>query len=158
MGSLVGSLSSLGLSASILHGEVYALILAVLQSASSSSAVSVYSDHHPSVCCVVSFPDAPSSLRSSFTSSPARSLHRWLHPLVVASPLLSLHPVHAHSSSTTPAALANRLVDLYATSARNVISYHHRPFQFQPLRWTGSHLSNFVSSLLAFSLSQDLFF
>ena len=43
--SLVGSLSSSGFSASILHGEAYALISVVLLYASSSSPVTVYSDH-----------------------------------------------------------------------------------------------------------------
>ena len=43
--SLVGSLSSSGFSVSILHGEAYALISVVLLYASSSSPVTVYSDH-----------------------------------------------------------------------------------------------------------------
>ena len=43
--SLVGSLSSLKFSASILHGEAYALISVVLLSTSSSSPITVYSDH-----------------------------------------------------------------------------------------------------------------
>ena len=45
----------LGLKASILHGEVYALISTFLLSASSSSPVSIYSDHLPSVRCVTFF-------------------------------------------------------------------------------------------------------
>ena len=79
--SLVGSLSSLGLNTSILHGEVYALIASFLLSASSSSPVSIFSDHLPSVCCIASAPPVPSSLCPSFGSSPARSLYRWLRSL-----------------------------------------------------------------------------
>ena len=70
--SLVGSLSSLGLSVSILHGEVYALLSRFLLSASSPSRVSIFSDHLPSVCCITSTLTVPSSLCPSFASSPAR--------------------------------------------------------------------------------------
>lgn len=117
--SLVGSLSSLGRSASVLHGEVHGLITAFLLSAVPSSPVSIYSDHLPSVHRITSvISSSLSSLHPSFAFSPARSLYRWLRALVDAHPLLSLHHVRAHTSSSSPASAANRLVDLYGTSAQ----------------------------------------
>jgi len=165
--SLVGSLSSLGRSTSILHGEVYGLITACLLSADSSTPVSIYSDHLSSVRNISSaISHSPSSLRPSFAFSPARSLYRWLRDLIDTHPFLSLHHVHAHTSSSSPASLANRLVDLYATSVQR------HPFPPPPVpvptfmmdRFTPFHssfgyieanLSGFIPSLLAVSLFED---
>ena len=64
----------------------------------------------PAVRRIISFPDAPASSSSSFTSSPAQSLYRSSHSLVIAKQTLpSLHHVHAHTSSSSPV-VANRLV------------------------------------------------
>ena len=166
--SLVGSLSSLGLNASILHGEVYALVSIFLLSVSSSSPMSIFSDHLPSVCCISSTPTVPSSLRSSLTFSPARSLYRWLRSLMVANPHCSVQHVRAHTQSTSSTSLANKLVDLYATSAQ------HRPYPPPPVpvptftmdRLTPfypsfgdveTNLSSFVPHLLASTLPRLLF-
>jgi len=62
--SLVGSLSSFGCSASILHGEVYGLIAACLLSTASSTSVSIYSDHLSSICSISNaLSHSPSSLQ-----------------------------------------------------------------------------------------------
>ena len=115
---LVGSLSSFGNGAFILHGEVYGLISAFLLSAFLTSPVSVYSDHLSSVRNMTSvISRTPSSLRPSFASFPSCSLYHCLRDLVVTHPLLSLHHVWAHTSSTLASA-TNRLVDFYATSAQ----------------------------------------
>jgi len=164
--SLVGSLSSLGLNASILHGEVYALILSFLLSMSSSSPISIFSDHLPSVRYIASAPAVPSSLYPSFASSPACSLYQWLWSLVIANPHCSVQHIHAHTSSTAPASLTNKLVDLYATSAQRQ-TFMPPPVpvpsftmdQFTPFHpsfgYVKTNLSSFVPHLLAFVLSQD---
>ena len=143
-----------------MHGEVYALISSFLLSTSSSSPVSIFSDHLPSVCCITSAPTVPSSLCPSFASSSARSLYQWLRSLVVANPHCSVQHVYAHTSSTAPASLTNKLVDLYATSAQRqckVPSFTMDRFTpFHPsFGYIETNLSSFVPHLLAFVLSQD---
>ena len=78
----------------------------------------------------------------------------------------SVQHIRTHTQSTSPASLANKLVDLYATSAQ------HQPYPPLPVpvpsftmdRFTPFHasygyveanLSSFVPHLLAFTLSQD---
>jgi len=79
---------------------------------------------------------------------------------VVANPHCSVQHVYAHTSSTAPASLTNKLVDLYATSAQRqckVPSFTMDRFTpFHPsFGYIETNLSSFVPHLLAFVLSQD---
>ena len=120
--SFRGTLANYGRSASILHGELYGILLAILLATSSSPSkpLPIYSDHLNAVTLLndaLQHPPAP----HFWSSLPARSLYKWILMVLRSSPQNpSLLHVRAHTSASDPASLANRHVDHLASSSHSL--------------------------------------
>ncbi|KAN0109834.1 hypothetical protein V8E52_008940 [Russula decolorans] len=117
-----GSLANFGRSSTILHGELYGILVPALLVTSSSSVVPppIYTDHLNAVTVLNdALPKPP--LTHSWSSLPARSLYRWIYSILTSSPNCpTLRHVRAHTSAPYPASLANDLVDCLASSAHSL--------------------------------------
>lgn len=114
---------TISVSASILHGEVFGLVAAVLSLRSSpiahsSSQPPVITDHLNSAR-LISDSFVHTLLPHTWATLPARSLYRWLHNLLSHFPT---RPVvtytAAHTSSTTLPSIINAHADHYASSSQ----------------------------------------
>lgn len=121
--SLVLAISPTQRSASSLHGEVFALVVAALLHlhtpvVSPPTHPPLYTDHLNSVRFLQTFP-APSQICSP-PLNPALPLYHWLLDIFRCTPnppLLTYTP--AHTSDTSPPTQANRLVDHLASSSHS---------------------------------------
>ena len=131
--SFQGSLANYGRSATILHGELYGLLIATLlaknplpysdplspPTSQPSLPLPISSDHLNAVTFLTDASFLP-PLPHKWSSVPARSLYRWLLSLLASFPTQpSIHHVHAHTNASDPASLANSLVDSLASSAHS---------------------------------------
>ncbi|KAH7904153.1 hypothetical protein BJ138DRAFT_1186025, partial [Hygrophoropsis aurantiaca] len=118
--SLVCSLTNHRLSATILLGEVYALLITALLSFSSphSEPQVIVSDHLNTVNIInQAFAHPPSA--HSWNTLPARSLYRWLLVILqdMATPPQIIH-AKAHTTSRDPNSIVNDAADSYATKSQ----------------------------------------
>jgi hypothetical protein len=161
--SFCGSLASFGRSASILHGELYGILLAALfatASTSSSSPPSIHTDHLNAVT-ILNDALAHPPLPHSWSSLPARSMYRWIYSVLSSSQTHpTIHHVRAHTRSQDPVALANGLVDRLASSSQSLtippppvplptfVMDKFTPY-LPPYEYIDSHLPSLIQSLLA---------
>ncbi|VDC03018.1 unnamed protein product [Peniophora sp. CBMAI 1063] len=112
---------------SILHGEVYALVVAHVLHAllNPTTPTILYSDHQNSVRLISDFA-VPTFEPRRLDDIQGRSLYHWLRTLRSSSPLshrpLQLQSVRAHTADTSSPSRANAQADTYASSS------HHLPF------------------------------
>ena len=120
--SFCGSLSNFGRSATILHGELYGILLATLLSTSSSptAPLPIYTDHLNSVNILndaMLKPPPP----HAWSSLPARSMYRWIYSILTSSQTPpTLHHIKAHTSAPDPPSRANDFVDRLASSSHSL--------------------------------------
>ncbi|KAF5387991.1 hypothetical protein D9615_000313 [Tricholomella constricta] len=116
--TLTATLANFRSSASILRGEAYGIAAAlVLSMADIQCPQTLYSDHLTSVNLINSSTHPP-------VCSPAQSIYRRIRDLLSRRPptaALSLQHVRAHTSSTSPAALLNRVADHAASSSQRLL-------------------------------------
>lgn len=123
-GSITASLQSLRRSASILHGEVYGLITAVVLLRSQASRCLPHSlppiiTDHLNSTRLISDSFIQNHPPLSWSGLPARSLYRWLRDLISQFPTRpTLNYTPAHTSSTSLPSLANAHADHYASSSQ----------------------------------------
>ncbi|KAG2095674.1 uncharacterized protein F5147DRAFT_747684 [Suillus discolor] len=114
-GSLVGSLDNYANGATILHGEVYGLIVSALLARSGGVPnTTIHSDHLNAVRIMESSIVSP-LLPHSWSTLPTCSLYRWLSSILSSSsnpPTLS--HIKAHTTSSSLPAQANVIVDTFA--------------------------------------------
>ncbi|KAL0946881.1 hypothetical protein HGRIS_013047 [Hohenbuehelia grisea] len=119
--SIAVSLASFEKSAGILHGEVYAIIIAYLLSKLARTPVDIlYSDHQNSTRLINDALRHP-PLQHAWSARTGRPLYRWLMHILSpespdAQPNLAYTPAHTGNLSTP--ALANTFVDSLAGSAQ----------------------------------------
>jgi hypothetical protein len=160
--SFRGSLANFGRSATILHGELYGILVAVLFATSQTptSSPPLYSDHLNAINLLNDFLLKP-PLPHSWSSLPARSLYRWIYSILTSSPNRpSLHHIQAHTSATDPASRANATVDHLASSSHTLqisplpvpvptfFMDKYTPF-LPPFQYIDSNLPRLLHSLLA---------
>ncbi|KAF9234430.1 hypothetical protein BU15DRAFT_52628, partial [Melanogaster broomeanus] len=137
--SFTASLASFGRSATILHGEVYGIICALLLALRDSPPSPIITDHLSSVHLIHSFIQNPDSACSSLRANSARSLYHWLFTI---------------------------LPDLLATSSQNMLippppvpvpsfcmdafTFHHSAYGF-----IESKIANFISHQIALNVVND---
>ncbi|KAG2335459.1 hypothetical protein BDR05DRAFT_1063855 [Suillus weaverae] len=159
-GSLVGSLDNYANGATILHRELYSLIISALLAHSGDS--TIHSDHLNVVRTINSSLVSP-LLPHSWSTLPARSLYRWLSSILSSSqnpPTLS--HIKAHTTSSSLPAQANAIVDASARDSHNQLI---RPYPvpsatftldtFSIYSSTSKFVESSISSLLTHILSHS---
>lgn len=119
--SVVLSAAKFGLSASILQGEAYGLIVAALEARHLyiHTQCPIYTDHLNSTHILhsaLSFPLLP----YSWKTLPSRSLYRWLLSIQQQDQYHTIHYTKAHTSATSAPSLANHSADALASKSQNL--------------------------------------
>ncbi|KAG0702846.1 hypothetical protein DFH29DRAFT_999068 [Suillus ampliporus] len=113
-GSLVGSLDNYANGATILHGELYGLIVAALLARAGVQNSEIHSDHLNAIRIINSSLVSPLPSHS-WSTLPARSLYRWLSSIISSSPTPpTLSHIKAHMTSSSLPAQANAIVNASA--------------------------------------------
>ncbi|KAG1888726.1 hypothetical protein F4604DRAFT_2024389 [Suillus subluteus] len=100
--------------ATILHGELYSLVVSALLARSGVPNSAIHSDHLNAVHIINSSLVSP-LLPHSWSALPARSLYRWLSLIISSSPNPpTLSHINAHTTSSSLPAQANAIVDVHA--------------------------------------------
>ncbi|KAG2118985.1 uncharacterized protein F5147DRAFT_767731 [Suillus discolor] len=139
VGSLTGSLDKYANGATILHGELYGMIVSALLARSGNiDNGTIHSDHLNAIRVINSGLLAP-LLPHAWSPLPARSLYRWLHSIISSSakPPALIH-VKAHTDSSSLPARANALVDAIAHDSHSQVI---RPY---PVPYATFELDSFV--------------
>ena len=160
--SFCGLLAPFGRSATILHGELYGILVATLfaQQSPPSTSSTLYSDHLNAINFLNDALLTPPPSHS-WSSIPACSLYRWiLSILSTSSPPLSLHHIQAHTNTSDPPSRANALTDSLASSSSHPSTSptpvplptftmdKYTPF-LPPFQYIDSNLPSLLANLLA---------
>ncbi|KAG0692478.1 hypothetical protein DFH29DRAFT_860829 [Suillus ampliporus] len=161
-GSLVGSMDNYANGATILHGELYGLVVSALLARSGMPNSAIHSDHLNAVRIINSSLVSP-LLPHSWSALPARSLYCWLSLIISSSPNPpTLSHIKAHTTSSSLPTQANAIVDALAHNSHSRL-IHPYPVPsatfaldtFSLYSSTSKFVESPISSFLTYILSRS---